>query len=681
MLETIHVADHTKISEQDDVWGVDPLTKSMNVVEFYSHLLKKYSGDRAQIREFLKTLGGEYPCGFMHNAFFEKSYGSMDAKEQDDFCLKLEALSTAWVKAKYTKTVRTAQEFLSDDGLREAYMNSIVVVKYFEQYGARFWQNAWAKEMRGTVLFVNPETHDVRCAVKLNRGAEAITGMVSKMGLETQDVKPGKVQILDEEQKDTCIRLCVGKPIDMHLTSKGDGSLLVVTSFTETMRDVMIPVIELFGTEYTRLWAKISLDLSDGKRLLVPSTQGTFMESGFMGPYMVTAMLCGSEICTRQELDALNKIDNYVEAWDRYGEKWIRKFLGFTFFDSQTEIQTFCFEAICKNRCGLFGDRPHIELACSYDRDRLIFLGTSICDKRFYIPHSMLGAQSLIPFEEPLWWQIKHADKVDRMIDDIGQMILGKMDKKTYLTHHPPQNRGFDILDEKMVEAAIIDYEGWVAMKVAVFKTTDSDHIQIIDALGIPVTIYSKIKTEPYYRSHKFHMENIPYLIKLSETAGHIFPLSRKLAGVCASGAVAERLRIIGQKTMSLLDFKDPENKVMGQLRIAFQKTLDAAGAQGLSAKLPKDPLVGFEKRPFDVQCKMALNFRGFDFGELLVPIYLEAFPEIDPETPGLKTICTGLTMILQPWAPGYDLRVKDLNPQSLAVQGLITACIGTSVL
>lgn len=672
------------VVDHDDAFGVDPATKDMHADELYAYLLNKYAGDRAQIREFLRTLGSEYACGFMHNTFLPSSFASLTLDEQLVFCSKLEKLNAGWLAAGYVKISHTADEFMKDSVLRDAYVNSIVIVKYYEQYGARFWQNKWAKEMRGTIIIVNPETLAITCVSKLDRGAEVVTGMVSKMNLETQDVKPGKIKILDEEQKDTCIRLCAGKPINMHLTSKGDGSLLVITSFTGMMIGVMAPVIELFGTEYTQMWAAQSLAQSNGERLVVPGTQGTLMEAGFMAPYMVTSMLVGSKICSRADLTSMSdKGLSHVDAWKIYGPQWIDHFLKFTFFDDLTLIQTFSFEAICENRCGLFGDHPHIELACSYDRDRLIFLGTSICDKRFYIPHTLYNTCTLshIPFEEPLWWDISHADQANQMIDDIGLMILGKMSKKDYLTKHPPANRGFDVGSDLHIESAIIDFEGWVAMKFAALEIVDPDHLIVIKALRIPRTIYSKIKTEPYYRSHKFHMENIPYLTELSKTAGNIFPLSRKIAGICASGAVATRLGIIGQKIMCLLDFKDPENKIMPLLRAAFKATLDAASASGPTAKLPKDPLVGFEKRPFDVQCKMALNFRGFDFGDLLVPIYLATFPEIDPMTQDLKLICTGLTMTLQPWAKDYADRIKELNPASPAVQGLITACIGSSVL
>lgn len=667
-----------------DVFGVNPETKDMNICEFYSYLLKLYDNDRVKIREFLRTLGSDtYTCGFMHDPMFGKTYDTMTPEDQLDFCTKLEQLNHGWHDIGYVSEIHLANEFMENRILRESYINSIVVVKYYEQYGARFWQNKWAKEMRGTVLIINPETNKIKCAIKLERGAEVVTGMVSAMGLETQDVRPGKIKILDPEQQDTCTRLCTGQEINMHLTSKGDGSLLVITSYIGIYKNVMKHVVDIFGSFYAKLWVNLSLSLSNGKRILIPSTQGTVMESGFMAPYMVTSMLVGSGIISRDLLYDLWKNHNYdyVTVFALYGTDMISRLLKFRFFDELTDIQTFSFEAMCMNRCGLLDDAPHIELACSYHRDRLIFLGTSICDKRFYIPHSMYRDVSDIPFEEPLWWKITHADQVNRMVDDIGQIVLGKMCKIEFLERNPPSNPDFDIkFDIELDAKAEIDYEGWVAMKVANLEIVDPDHLEVIKYFDnkIPRTIYSKIKTEPYYRSHKYHEENIPYLIELAKTAGDIFPLARKLAGICAPGAISDRLRVVGVRTMKLLNFSEPDNQIMPLLHQAFKETLESIPP---GSKIPKDPLVGFESRPFNVQCRMALNFKGFDFGALLIPIYTELFPEIDPTFPDLNPVCRGLTMSLEPWNPGYEDRIRELNPKSTSVKGLITACIGASVM
>jgi hypothetical protein len=306
-------SDKSKL-DIDDEFGVDPVTSHMNVKEFYGYLLDKFNNDRSQIKTYLRTLDSSRSVGFMHNTFIEESINSMDDIMRDIYCAKLVELSRSWHENKIVTKARTKDDFMKNRLIYERYANSIVTLKYFEQYGARFWKNVWAKEMRGTVLFINPDPdttahdHDIQIiSFKLPRGAETYTTMVKNRGFDTHDVKAGQIDILDEEQKDTCCRLCADKEINLHLTSKGDGSLLVINCFTGYALDIMKPVVEIFGNNYTKLWARQSMKLTDEKRLFVPSTQGTVMEQGFMGPYMVTSLLVGSHITTRLELEKLDK--------------------------------------------------------------------------------------------------------------------------------------------------------------------------------------------------------------------------------------------------------------------------------------------------------------------------------------------------------------------------------------
>ena len=646
-----------------DTLSINDFTKNMNISQYYSYLMDKYHGDQLQICEFLRTLG------FIQTTFIKKSDNIDDAT----FCAQLSQLSITWKDLGVIITSYSASEISSNSQIYEKLRHSIVILKYIDGLqGACFWQNVWAKEMRGTVLFISPNNASVKVlSFKLPRGAEVLTGMVTKNNLETQDIKSNKIDMLDEEQRDTCLQLCNGNPINMHLTSKGDGSLMIVNVYTGLALKIMQPIVMTFGSDYARLWATQSLILTNNTRLFVPATHNTLIESGFMSPYMVTSLLVGSNIVSREELAIFHANGGtYMDAWQRYGTVWMDQFMQFTFHDSLTETHTFSFEAICNNRCGLFGDQTHVELACSYDRDRLIFLGVSLADCLFYIPHSMYNTISqIIPFEEPLWWTITHASQVDNMLDDINNIIFGKFTKNDFLLKFPPANRTFDI------SSAIIDFEGWVAMKFATCHITDSNHRTVINDLGIPLTIYSKIKTEVYYRAHKFNATNIPYLMELSKTAGHIFPLSFKIAGICQSGAISERLINVGCKIMELLNFNDPANIIIPALHTAFNNRLI-----NQSGKQPKNPLTGFEKRPFNVQCRMVLNFDGFDFSEFYVPIYVAFFPEIDTNTTELKHILKNLTMTLQPWDVEYVERVNNLDLQSTSIQELIQLCIGTSI-
>jgi hypothetical protein len=677
---------------QNETFGVDAETKDLHVTQMYTWLLNTYKGNRVEINKHL------YTRGFLHHSFLEKNINKENLekninKENKDlgvsedadngtFLKKLELLSEKWYENSIVKQKHLAEEFRSDKNLLESYTNSIVLLKYIELYGARFWQNVWAKDMRGVVLFIHPETNDVKClSYKLPRGAEVATNMCKNV--ETQDIKSGKFNILDLEQQDTCNKLINGSSVDLHLTAKADGSLLVITSFIGEALRIVKPIVDIFGSEYVKLWAQQSLKLSKGQRLLIPSTQGTFLEAGYMAHYMVTSMLVASDIVDRTELKRMEDSNkSYCNAWMLYGEKFIEKFLSFNFFDNLTESQTFCFEAICKDRCGLFGDRCHTELACSYERDRLIFLGTSISDKRFYIPHSVYSELSHIPFEQPLWWNINDSLMINRMLTSLNHLLLNKMTKSEFLSLYPSSNKKNNDFKDADI---ILDFEGFVAMKIASLKILDDDHLTVCKSLNIPLMVYSKIKTPEYYLMHKFRPENTHHFIELSRTAGHIFPLSRKIAGIYEKNDLVRRMKIIGTKTMELLDFDKPDSDIIKKLHTIYQNTLTSIEEKnklGDKIKIPKNPLSGFEKRPLDVKCRMTLNFTGFDFGELLIPIFSETFPEFNENTNAteIKAMLKNIMMTLQPWNHGYEDRIKDLTPNSLVIRDLVTVCIGMDI-
>ena len=698
--------------EDEDTFGVDPSTKDLAVDKFYLHLLKEHKGDRREIREFLRTLGGDDGRnGFMHNCFIECSYDSLGGDEKKAYCEKLSAISVAWKKNHIVKACHSIDAFMKHDDLRDSYIFSIVTLKYFESWGARFWVK-YAKEMRGTILFVNPETLRVKImSFKLPRGAEVMTGLLKNSGIDdTQDIKAGKVSILDIEQQDTCTRLCKNQSINAYITSKGDGSLLVINIYSGKALAIMEPIARIFGDEYIHTWVDQSLAVTGGKYIAIPATQGTVMEGGFMASYMVTSMLVGAGILSRKAL--VDTGLNYVEAWKQFGVKFIEKLFTMTFFDDLTDVHTLLFEAMCANRKGAFkGDNPHNELAVNYAKDRLIFLGISIAERRFYIPHMLYGTKSKIPFKEPLWWKIKHAGKLQAIMKDLGSLIRRKLTREQFFNKHRPDNKDFD------AKIAVLDYEGVIVMKEATYKTDDADWSLVELILGLPRTIYSKNKLEEYYRAHKFHVENIPYLVQLatdmvsvsasasasafgdvelkeeSDEYESSFHLATKVADLFAPGALAERLRLVGAATMEILDFKDSNCPVLASIREAHVRAVNEAKAKNKEAealrakgekvkdvKIPKDPLKGFYERSFNTQCRIALNIRGFNFGKLLVPIFSKIFPTIDDALDNLPSTLNSLTMELKPWAQGYEDRIKDLNPTSPCAQGLIKVCMGQEI-
>ena len=649
--------------EKKDLYGVDPTTMDMSIISFVEYLIKLYSGDFSKIIDYLRE------HGFVCSAYLKKS--------NTEICDKLALLSRAWTASGITSVARTAEEF-NDQQLRESYLHSILIFKYQEHLrGARFWKNRWAKEMRGTYIFVNPETQKVKCmSFKLPRGSEVTTGMTRTNGINTQDIVNHRVDILDYEQQVICEKLCNNQPIKQHLTSKADGCLVAIVAFKGIALKIMAPLIDIFGSEFACSLARLSMDLTGEKRLLVLGTQGTIVTDERIIPYIITSMLTGSGIATRTELESFC---GYMQAWNRYGKTIIQHILNLNFFDDLTDSQTFLFEAICKNRRGLYGDKTHNELAISYNTDRLIFLGTSLSDCLFYIPHTTYNVAF---FEEPTWWNVSHADQTNQILAGLDDIIMAKLTKKDFFKKFPPSNFGFDINNDQHIQNAIIDFEGFVAMSVSTREIIDSYHIKVSESLNINPMIYSKIKTHCFYVCHKFAITNVPLLCKISETAGHIFPLSLKVTGFFESGIMQKRLISIRDKIMKILDFHN-DGQIMSAMRDAYLQSIDVANAQikaGKNVKIPKNPLNGFDKRPFSLQCKMALNFKGFDIGRILLPIYLEVFPEIDQSREDINVMVRNLTLELRIWENDYFERIQELTFTSSCIQELVLACIGTTI-
>jgi hypothetical protein len=328
-----------------------------------------------------------------------------------------------------------------------------------------------------------------------------------------------------------------------------------------------------------------------------------------------------------------------------------------------------------------------VELACAYSRDRLIFLGVSIAEKRFYIPHSVYSEKGEVPFEEPLWWRITESAQVQGMMEDMEAMIRAEMSKAAYLQKWIPSNPAFDPKDSQQVRDAILDFEGWIFMKKAVREVEDKDHLLVMASTDFPSMIYSKVKTEAYYLSHKFKPRKIPELIELSKTAGDIFPLTTRVAAFLGGDSLLDALVQAQDDILTSFDFS-PESELMMAAQQAFEKRLAAAEAlkrEGGNVKIPKDPLKGFERRPDNVKWRIILNFAGLDMvGERLVVIFVRAFPLMDVEGLGSDPGGTlkDLLMSLEMWKrEGFRERAGLENLLALSsVQPLVKACIGHTV-
>uniref|UniRef100_A0A7S3Z8R0 SAP domain-containing protein n=1 Tax=Lotharella globosa TaxID=91324 RepID=A0A7S3Z8R0_9EUKA len=660
------------------VFGIDPHLQNLNVVEHYATILSQYKNDPAKVAEHFDKISFRviYPFRLEDNKQAEKKHWG-----------NLRMLATGLnQRGILKKPIGLKDSDFADKQLRDRFESCFVVLRYKERHGARFWQNKWAKEMRGTVVFVHPETSKV-----------SILGFKLPRGAEMSDIRKAKKRdIYDQEQVDTLDRVTKGKPIKLHLSSKADGCLLVISAYEGKAKDIMLSAVEAFGTEYARVWASESLAITNSRKLILPATQGTMWCQPEKQGYMTTSILVGSGVISRQELLQFEaKGGTAVTACKKWGGEIIRKFDKLRTFPSLSDTSCFSFEAICTNRQGLFGDRVHNELACAHNRDRLIFLGASLAERRFFLPHSVYGEKCMssgtsVSFEEPLWWGVDDASQVKSMMKDMGAVVLQKMDKSSFLHKWRPSNSTLNLSDRAQVENAMLSYEGWVIMKYSAFEHKDADYHFVTEKLGTPLTIYSKIKLDAYYKAHKIHPRNIQSLIELSKVAGRVFPLAQDVALLTSSGDIVNGLMKAGPELRDVLTLS-PDSILMKHVEeTLFEKSQNRKMIKGAKKGANVAKCLQMHSN-IEIKYKIIFEHAEEKFlGSLLLPVYAKHFNDLDGEiipksnSTGSVSVLSAIktmTQNLRPWAEGYSTRVKSLNVlETDFMLEFICACLAKSL-
>ena len=332
--------------------------------------------------------------------------------------------------------------------------------------------------------------------------------------------------------------------------------------------------------------------------------------------YMTTAFMVGTSALSRVQLESF---DNALASWRAEGCTVISKMMQIPHSDS--EVQTFAFEAVCAGRRGVRETREHRELAVKQKVDRLAFLGR-MDDTYLYAPHADLEH----PFSEPLYWRILTIADVNRLITDLGLVIRGRMSRAEFLKSNPPSGG----------HGSPLDFEGYVLLRKML--------------IGYD---YSKLKTVEYYVAHS-SKSNIDALLEIAEYAGDAFPNALEAANMLKPGALAARLTIVSDLVDAAIDFSDGSD---------------------LMKALPDDVIIQLGDRTRDIKCRIAMNCKGFSLAEQFVPTFIAQFPALgrakDPEG-----IVHGLVMYILPWNADRDARIRDLDSSHRAVKDLLAACI-----
>mgnify|MGYP001430077387 CR=1 FL=1 len=532
------------------------------------------------------------------------------------------------------------------------FQRKIIIIKYLEH--CKLWKSRWAREARGVALYLNKDNEWVCLKFQLKRGVEILTGIHINDGInntENYDIKSG-YEHLDYHQQELIKDISKGNPINGVLSFKCDGSLFGVSLFSNNYYKIMESCVEQSNNNL----AKTVLNMAREMKLdFVPtfSSQATFLLGEEMQDYMVTAIISS----TIEDFDSknINKLSP-VDVFSKYGKKFLSRIN--TFYKNfkakyDNDCMTLSFEAICKNR-KTFWNKTHPELAISYDHSGLKFLSASYGDKKittkahFQLNDILKGTN----FQEPMYYYISHSKDIESILSNLSKCIRNKITKEEFIKITNPIN-----YDSKN---SVIDFEGFVFYSSSELRdlklSKTAEHQKLIENIDFEC---NKIKTEEYYKTHKFRPENVDYLMELSETANNIFPIT-SLTKMFYSG-VDKTISNVISKLMNLLNLPEDKNP--------FYESI------------PEDAKEAYKKNPHDIKMRILIN-RSAKWDEESSNILLSELPLLKKkfmEKQSIKKFCTNLMMKTLPWKEdNHEERLSMLlaDHSSSSIIGSLFSCI-----
>jgi len=517
--------------------------------------------------------------------------------------------------------------------------DKIIRIKYLDNN--RLWKPKWSRQCRGVILYKETETNWICIKYQLQRGAEMLTSMHIKANInETETCKYDTIndpfEIFSEIQQDTMRKLLEKKSIDAVLTSKSDGSLLGITFYSGKLAPIMRAHINNYGDPFSKAILKLA-DICDSKTVPIISSQSTFFLGEDMQDYVTTVILSLSTINDIK----INELSQPHEMIFTHGKSFMNKLIKFYNHicnETKNEVITISFEAICKDRKTLWG-KTHNELAISYETSSLKLLSVSYGDLTYKPHYEFSDIIAKVGFDEPLWWKVQHTNEIDSLLTDLSKCIRNKLTTTEFLKQHPPNNK--TISDP---HSCYLDYEGFVIYTQSKPDTYD----------------YGKIKTEEYYKAHKYRVENVAYLIELHETSRMIFPLTHAVKEFYSNTKIT--LIDLCNDIIQLLN-KPPSDNLLFQT-------------------MPEKAKQSFNKQPMDIKMKMLINASDIWKVEArkLVNKNFPLIAKTSIDSNDIDATIKGLIMTLHPWDQQLDERInKMISDKHVHIANLFNACINTS--
>lgn len=488
------------------------------------------------------------------------------------------------------------------------YEKRIIKIKYVEFNN--MWKPKWTRQCRGIILYLNDDDIIVPLKYQLQRGAEVLTNNHIKGNIvQTDDfeVNPDKILLFDDNQQHVISSLLNDTNINGVMSFKHDGSLLGVTYYFDEHKSLMKELINDYGDEFSKVIQNFAEQLD---QVCVMSSQNTMFLGEDMQSYNVTAIL------NDVNFDSSAKPHEVMEI---YGKDFMLKNSILV-----NKIKSKCksplcitlnYETVCENRTCKWGT-IHTELAISYPKSSIKFLGASICYKNNvkFVPHFELDLEN-IKIEEPLYWKVEHTHQVNTLLDDLEYVINGKNTKEEFLTKNIPSNTHYDKNDD-------LDFEGFVFFTENIKKNSSNDD-------NYKEYGYNKIKTLAYYKSHLFKLKNVDYLLSIADTAGHIFPLASKVK-TYFTNLSSKMFLFIDKILMELL--KPIDNNIFYN-------------------ELSEKAKISFQKQNNDKKCKMLINGQNqHKILNFLHSNFEELFDEIKIDDPLMAVLLKKIIMKIEPW-------------------------------
>lgn len=672
-------------SEAKDKPKANHDTTTMNIDEYFAHLLTKFDNDITSIADYLVSEG-----------FLLKAH--LYLKDYDDsFIHSISAMAKILFDLKVISKTYTFDDLKNDRIMLDRFINMIVILKYQDgKNGPQFWKNTWALQIRGTCLFIHPETLVVSVlSYKLPRGAEMLSRDASSSGknIKSQDFD-GDESIFDAEQIDTQTKLTSASddtPFDGYLTSKVDGMLAMISCFKGMLKNVMIGVITIFGSDIAKLWMNVSLELTHNDMLVVYGTNNTLYESGFMSPWFITSMLVGSGICDRL---ALNAFPTPLGAFDHFGKTFLSRVVPFAndiFRKNSSTVVSFSFESVCANASGCWGDALHSELGIRYPVDRFVLLGASVIyiddndnhNRMTYVPHMILSQHHAIPFDEPSFWKISNVGQIHAILQGIEDVAINGSPISDFSRRFPPANAKHDTQYD-----GNLDLEGFVIMKVL---SGSNGNRFCYDAIS-----YSKLKLASYYIVHSPFSDPRPRNARKCPLAKRLMltpDVLRIIQSVAQNKTTASASASFVASFFSLDDagnvcdvivnpnVSDILTDIITQIVPLFSLDCDAPGDTFLKMAIDlfnanpsgKNPYANIAKMPIDRAIPMILKNIGDQFRNTINACFMNhhLFSGVSFSSKN-KSCFTNLVRDIAPWKDGYQGRIRDIVAKMSSLDDVI---------